>query len=294
MTTTKIGVTSTAPGETYTQPLVNSLEWNVPLNNNFDILNKAIGGIYSADASGGNVTLTADQSKNLLLSITGAIGANRIVYLPSGAAGLWVITNATTGAYSVSVYNTGGVAGVMVPQGTSLAIFSNGTGVYACDTSSVTQAGTLIAFAGTSAPPGYLLADGSSYATTAYPNLFAAIGTTWGGSGGNFNVPDFRGYFMRGAGTNGDGTVGPAVGGTQADTYLNHDHTASQPAHHHQVNDVPDTSVAVAAGTNYTLFANLAAGDTTDTTPTVTVDTSTTGGTETRPKNKGALICIKY
>jgi microcystin-dependent protein len=41
-------------------------------------------------------------------------------------------------------------------------------------------------------PPGVLLCDGSSYLTTAYPYLFAAIGYTWGGSGSNFNVPDLR------------------------------------------------------------------------------------------------------
>jgi hypothetical protein len=35
-----------------------------------------------------------------------------------------------------------------------------------------------------------------------YPDLFQAIGTTYGASGTNFNVPDLRGVFLRGTGGN--------------------------------------------------------------------------------------------
>jgi microcystin-dependent protein len=40
-------------------------------------------------------------------------------------------------------------------------------------------------------PVGWLLCDGTGYATTAYPALHAVIGTTYGSSGG-FQVPDMR------------------------------------------------------------------------------------------------------
>jgi microcystin-dependent protein len=39
---------------------------------------------------------------------------------------------------------------------------------------------------------GWLYCDAASYATSAYPNLFAKIGYTHGGSGGFFNVPDLQ------------------------------------------------------------------------------------------------------
>ncbi len=39
------------------------------------------------------------------------------------------------------------------------------------------------------APENFLLCDGASYSTTTYADLFAAIGYKFGGSGGNFNVP---------------------------------------------------------------------------------------------------------
>lgn len=47
----------------------------------------------------------------------------------------------------------------------------------------------------------FLLCDGSSYSTSTYSVLFGVIGTTFGGSGGNFNVPDFRTFFPVGVGS---------------------------------------------------------------------------------------------
>jgi microcystin-dependent protein len=49
---------------------------------------------------------------------------------------------------------------------------------------------------------GRLLCDGSSYATALYPQLFALIGYTYGGSGANFNVPDIRGRATAGQDNN--------------------------------------------------------------------------------------------
>lgn len=47
----------------------------------------------------------------------------------------------------------------------------------------------------TSAPPGYLLEDGSAVSRTTYADLFAVIGTTFGAGNGSttFNLPDSRG-----------------------------------------------------------------------------------------------------
>lgn len=59
--------------------------------------------------------------------------------------------------------------------------------------------GAVVPYSGASAPDGYLLCDGTSYARTTYPDLFSAIGTAYGtADGSHFNVPDMRGYFMRG------------------------------------------------------------------------------------------------
>lgn len=64
--------------------------------------------------------------------------------------------------------------------------------------------GAVIPFAGASAPQGFLLCDGSPYVPTdpLYANLFAVIGTIYGGDGvSTFNVPDLRGRAVMGADT---------------------------------------------------------------------------------------------
>jgi microcystin-dependent protein len=55
-------------------------------------------------------------------------------------------------------------------------------------------AGTILQYAGSSAPSGYLIADGSSLLRATYATLFAIIGTTYGSADGtHFNIPDLRG-----------------------------------------------------------------------------------------------------
>lgn len=58
-------------------------------------------------------------------------------------------------------------------------------------------------FATQTAPAGYLVADGTAVLRTAYPDLFAAIGTAYGeGDGSNtFNLPDLLGRFAQGSAT---------------------------------------------------------------------------------------------
>ncbi len=65
-------------------------------------------------------------------------------------------------------------------------------------------------YAGSAAPTGWLLCDGTSYLRATYPVLFAAISTTFGSADGtHFNVPDMRGRVPVGVGT---GTGGGASG----------------------------------------------------------------------------------
>lgn len=45
---------------------------------------------------------------------------------------------------------------------------------------------------------GWAICDGAELAVTEFPDLFAAIGTSNGGGHGAFNIPDYRGYFLRG------------------------------------------------------------------------------------------------
>lgn len=56
-------------------------------------------------------------------------------------------------------------------------------------------AGIIMPFAGTSAPEGYLMCDGSAVSRTTYATLYAVIGDTFGAGDGSstFNLPDLGG-----------------------------------------------------------------------------------------------------
>lgn len=79
---------------------------------------------------------------------------------------------------------------------------------------STTPTGVIHAFGGVTVPAGWLLCDGTAYSQTTYAALFAAVGVAFGASGGNFNVPDLRGRFVRGTDNMGTGAAGrdPDVG----------------------------------------------------------------------------------
>ena len=79
--------------------------------------------------------------------------------------------------------------------------------------------GILAPYAGaeTNIPSGWLLCSGQTVDKTTYWELFAVIGTTFGGSGSGFAVPDLRGRFPLGADNMG-GTSADRVTAAAADT----------------------------------------------------------------------------
>lgn len=58
-----------------------------------------------------------------------------------------------------------------------------------------TPVGSISLFAGTTAPNGWLICDGSAVSRTDYANLFSVIGTTYGTGDGSttFNIPNLKG-----------------------------------------------------------------------------------------------------
>lgn len=79
---------------------------------------------------------------------------------------------------------------------------------YNLGTLAVVPSGAVIPFAGSIAPQGYLLCDGSEVSRADYPYLFAAIGTIYGEGDGStsFNLPNLQDKFVQGSGTNIVGT----------------------------------------------------------------------------------------
>ena len=110
--------------------------------------------------------------------------------------------------------------------------------------------GSITMFGGATAPTNWVLCQGQSVATTGtYAALYAVLGYKFGGSGANFNLPNFTDIFPIGASTTRvlgatgglatvtlDATMIPAH--THTATQPTHTHTASQGTHTHPITDV--------------------------------------------------------
>lgn len=122
--------------------------------------------------------------------------------------------------------------------------------------------GAILAYAGTTAPTGWLLCDGAAVSRTTYARLFAKIADTFGVGDGvtTFNVPDLRGRFPLGLDNLG-GSSANRVTDTDADTLggADGDETktiaeANLPAHvhtiahTHTINHVHTTAANTASG----------------------------------------------
>lgn len=138
--------------------------------------------------------------------------------------------------------------------------------------SSGAAAGDVKFWPASSAPAGWLKANGAAVSRTTYAALFLVIGTTYGAGDGSttFNVPDLRGEFVR-AWDDGKGVdIGRVLGAAQGDAFKIHNHTITQQASN--------------AGTGGMSGVGYGAG----------YETSYVGGNETRPRNVAMLACIKY
>jgi microcystin-dependent protein len=62
--------------------------------------------------------------------------------------------------------------------------------------------GTIVCYAGSTAPDGWLFCDGQTLPKTTYANLHNVIQYNYGGSGDNFNLPDLKERFPMGKSNN--------------------------------------------------------------------------------------------
>lgn len=168
---------------------------------------------------------------------------------------------------------------------------------------SLIPAGAIIPFASFTPPVGWLIADGAAVSRSTYALLFYVIGTTFGAGDGSttFNLPDLRGYFVRGHGTNSDGTQSGAWGVRQGDQNLSHTHTGTTSIDGNHTHTFPlyagdgtNNSTNRINTTDETGMVNSAFATTSNGNHSHTFTTSSSGGTETRPKNISLWYCIKF
>ena len=158
-------------------------------------------------------------------------------------------------------------------------------------TAEMSPAGMVAHFARSTAPTGWLKANGAAVSRATYAALFAAIGTTFGSGDGSttFNLPDLRGEFVRGWDDARGVDSGRAFGGAQGDAIRN---ITGYITWSGGFCDGGTGALAPATTTNGQITSGTPNGRTDD----FTFDASRVVPTanENRPRNVALLACIKY
>lgn len=181
---------------------------------------------------------------------------------------------ATVSTHTTQIGNGSGVTNAPAWR-TALSVYSKG------EADSLFPPGMINAFGGAVAPSGWRFCNGAAVGRTdpTYKALFDAIGIAYGPGDGSttFNLPDFRGEFLRGFDAGRGVDSGRTLGSFQADELKSHQHNLSL-----------DTAAGVfdyngAEGARYKLSGTPESGS----------GTLLTGGAETRPRNVSVNYIIK-
>jgi hypothetical protein len=201
------------------EPAYNSTSptWDQPLNYNSTILDQVFGNTTGVAVSTGATTYTnitapsssaaGSTSQCMRFNFTGALSANQNVLLPQSVSGMWVITNSTSGAYSVSLWSNNGSnvpagTGVVCPQGYSILVYCDGTNVKKAD-DGLTASGIVSSFSAgsTGLTP--------SSATTGAVTLSGVLNVANGGTG----TGSLSGGVLIGNGTSAITSLAPSTSG---------------------------------------------------------------------------------
>jgi microcystin-dependent protein len=212
--------------------------------------------------------------------------AGQVLKVNSGAtAPEWSSDNAgmtnpmtTTGD---TIYSSSGSTPARLGIGSSGQVLTVASGVPSWASPAGTPVGTVIFHAKNTAPTGFLKANGAAVSRSTYSALFTEIGTTFGVGDGSttFNVPDMRGYFVRGWADDGSIDSGRTFGTTQSATSFtantdNFGDGARGQASRFQNSDGDDGSASVGSSTS-------------NADRTITYR-------KVRPVNLALLACIKF
>ena len=289
----------------------NEATWGNILNDGvIALVDDSLDGQISLDVTLGNITLTqvnggADQSRFRFIEILNTSAATRELILPNvqklykikfvkSGTGSLVIRNSTdatgvtlsdsseveircdgsvtslfSGGGLKSVNNLSDVASKSASR-TNLEVYSKTEVDVAVDSAKLI--GEIKIWPLATAPSKYVVCGGQELNRVTYASLFAILGVTYGAGNGSttFNVPDLRGVFVRGW----DNTRGldpsRVFGSYQADELKAHTHR------------IGSASLIAASGTAFP-YQGSGTG----------METTSTGGTETRPKNV-AMNYIMY
>jgi microcystin-dependent protein len=263
---------------------------------------------------------TVDSSKKHYISFKGGLsGSNK---LSIGYNNVELITISETGALVTPVGITATTGNITASSGNISAsgTATGGTGVTATTGNITSTAGNFVdrtggnivppgvifSYASPTVPDGFFECDGSPISRITYATLFSVIGITHGQGNGTttFNLPDYRGYFLRGyadgtsidpdkasrTAMNTGGNTGDNVGSIQTHAMQTHGHTYYYDTP--LLNTTPNNWGDAWPGTSASTFSN---------TTTVGAPASldwwnipSVSALETRPTNANVMYIIKY
>lgn len=198
----------------------------------------------------------------------------------------------------------------------STATGAGGSDIYA----RILKVGVVLPWTTSTVPTGWLECNGQAVSRSTYAELYAAIGTSYGVGDGSttFNVPDYRGEFLRGwdhgravdpdkatRTDRGDGTTGDNIGTKQGEAVKSHQHgvtgvtpstSISPNPHSHTVANLfgsASPSIVSAGGGAIGQFGSPSTSTTSLTaTTTLSGSVDATGGNETHPRNVNVMFII--
>ena len=130
-TFTDLGLEIMATGE-------NAGTWGDKTNTNLNIVNTAIAGYVEQSIAGGADTTTltitdgaaTSVAQNAVIKLTGSITGNQIVTIPDSIEKVYIITNGTSGAFTVQVKTVSGTGVTFgVSEKTTKLFYSDGTNI---------------------------------------------------------------------------------------------------------------------------------------------------------------------
>lgn len=160
----------------YNDYAANPTGWSGPVNADWDIIDRAFGGVFNLAATSGTTTLAPSDYQNLILQSTATLTGNVTYRIPSGVGGQWIVKNNTSGAFMLTIANVAGGTSVVCPQGETVSIFSDGTNIaFADNPSSYITA----AFAARSVLAGTAMTGGGALSSNVTLNADQATSANW-------------------------------------------------------------------------------------------------------------------
>jgi hypothetical protein len=120
----------------------NAGTWGSKTNDNLNVIQQAIAGYGEQSIAGGAQTTaltianspTLSVARNIVIKLTGTITGNQIVTVPSGIEKTWIVSNGTTGAFTVEFKTSGGTGTTWSTTDKGIKIlYSDGTNINAVD-----------------------------------------------------------------------------------------------------------------------------------------------------------------